>query len=202
MTIKDRAMMIFPTRSGRNALLAGVLFVLSAANTVAQESVQFTDVAEIAATVTAIDQDRRLVTLRGPQGNELTIEAGPEVRNFAQIEVGDTVRLAYKLVYSATRVDPAKVPAALAASSAAAARAAEGERPGVAMGAVDSMIVLIESIGPEGRTATFITPDGDLQAIYVQRQEARAFARSLAAGDLVELTVGEAAAITVEPIGE
>jgi hypothetical protein len=193
-------MIVSATRFSRNTVLAGVLLVLCCANAFAQQSVQLTDVAEIAATVTAIDRDRRLVTLRGPQGNELTVEAGPEVGNFAQIEVGDTVRLAYSLTYRATRVDPAQAPAVVAAVSAGAARAAEGERPGVALGAVESMIVLIESIGPEGRTATFITPGGDLQAIYVQREEGRAFARSLAAGDLVELAVGETVAITVEPI--
>jgi hypothetical protein len=183
-------------------IVSNVLMVLGAASAVAQDSVEFTDVAEIAATVTAVDRAQRSVTLRGSEGQEITFEAGPEVRNFAQIEVGDIVRLDYELHYSARRVDSEQVPGAVAAVAAGAARAAEGERPGAAMAAVQSMLVLIESVGPEGRTATFITPDGGLQAIYVQREEGRAFARSLSAGDLVELTVGEAVAVVVEPIGE
>lgn len=190
------------TRFSRGGVLSTALIALCAANVVAQESVEFTDVAEIAATVTDIDQAQRLVTLRGSEGYEITVEAGPEVRNFAQIEVGDTVRLGYELYYSAALVDPEQVPEVIAAASAGAARAEEGERPGAVIGVVESMIVLIESIGPEGRTATFITPDGGLQAIYVEREEGRAFARSLAAGDLVELTAGEAIAVVVEPIGE
>lgn len=195
-------MNIFSTRCPRIGTLSGLLVAMCAANAVAQDSVEFTDVSEIAATVTAIDQAQRLVTLRGSEGTEITLEAGPEVRNFAQIEAGDTVRLSYEVYYSASRVDPDQVPDVVAAASAGAARAAEGERPGALIGAIQSMIVLIESIGPDGRTATFITPEGDLQAIYVEREQGRAFARSLSAGDLVQLTVGEAVALVVEPIGE
>src|SRR5438094_8748286 len=33
--------------------------------------------------------------LRGPQGRELTITAGPEVKNFAQMKVGDQVNAEY-----------------------------------------------------------------------------------------------------------
>ena len=41
-----------------------------------------------------------------------------------------------------------------------------------------------------------------LHAIYVERDEERAFARSLSAGDFVELTVAEAVAVIVEPLSE
>ena len=68
---------------------------------------------EIAAAVTAIDQARRLVTIRGPQGNELTFEAGPEVRNLAQVQVGDIVRLTYEQTYIATRTDAEEVSASV-----------------------------------------------------------------------------------------
>ena len=64
------------------------------------------------------------------------------------------------------------------------------------------MTVMIESIGPNGRTATFISPDGELDAIYIQREESRAFARGLKAGDLVQLTVAQAVALVVEPLSE
>jgi hypothetical protein len=193
----------FSNGSGRvGATLLSALAVFSAASAGAQESVEFSDLAELAATVTAIDQTERLVTLQGPRGNELTVQAGPEVRNLAQLEVGDVVHLSYELYYSAVRIDPEQVPEAVAAAAAGAARAAEGERPGGVVGVVESMIVAIESIGPNGRSATFITPEGSLQAIFVEREEARAFARSLEAGDLVQLTVAEAVAVIVEPLGE
>lgn len=175
---------------------------LSADGILAQDSVEFSDLVERAATVSAIDSADRLVTLRSSDGTELTLQAGPEVRNFAQIEVGDIVRFSYEQYYSATRIDSDETPEIAAVASVGAARAAEGERPGVAMGAIDTMIVAIESIGPDGRSATFITPEGALQAIFVRREESRAFARSLEAGDLVQLTIAEAFALLVEPLGE
>ena len=181
-------------------LLTIFFAAFTAAAAIAQDSVEFTDLVELAATVSAIDREQRLVTLRGPDGGELTIQAGPEVRNFAQIEAGDIVRLSYEQYYSATRIDPAEAPQLAAAGAAGLARAEEGERPGVAVGAIETMLVMIESIGPGGRTATFITSDGALQAIFVRREESRAFASSLQPGDIVQLTVAEAVALLVDPL--
>src|SRR4030095_9638990 len=41
------------------------------------------------ATITAIDPATRDITLKGPQGNEVVVTAGPEVKNFANMKVGD-----------------------------------------------------------------------------------------------------------------
>jgi len=46
-------------------------------------------------TITAIDSTTRAVTLKGLQGHELTITVGPEVKNFAQMKVGDQVNAEY-----------------------------------------------------------------------------------------------------------
>jgi hypothetical protein len=184
----------------RRALtVAGVAAMIST-GVQAQDPVTFSDVVDLAAMVAALDRDERLITLRGPQGGEMTITAGPEVRNFAQLEVGDTIRLHYELDYAVEKLDPDAVPELAAAAAAGVVRAEEGERPGGAVGAIGSTVVLVESIGPGGRTVTFFSPDGALQAIVVQRDEGRAFARELAPGDLVQLTVAEAVAIFVEAI--
>ena len=47
---------------------------------------------KVTATITAIDAATRAVTLKGPQGKEIVITAGPEVKNFAQMKVGEVVR--------------------------------------------------------------------------------------------------------------
>ena len=51
--------------------------------------------AEISAQVVAIDKATRTVTLKGPQGNVVDVVAGDEVKNFAQIKVGDFVVVRY-----------------------------------------------------------------------------------------------------------
>src|SRR5262249_41320420 len=47
------------------------------------------------AVVTRIDQDRRLVTLRGPNGKTQTIKVGDEVKNLPQVRRGDHVVVRY-----------------------------------------------------------------------------------------------------------
>jgi hypothetical protein len=46
----------------------------------------------ITATVKAIDKKNRVVTLQSPDGKVAKVKCGPEVRNFAQIRVGDIVK--------------------------------------------------------------------------------------------------------------
>jgi hypothetical protein len=49
----------------------------------------------VTATITAIDKAKRDVTLKGPQGNLFTVTAGPEVKNFDNLKVGDQVDMKY-----------------------------------------------------------------------------------------------------------
>ena len=50
---------------------------------------------DVTATVIAIDRSTRDVTLKGPKGNWIIVTAGPEVKNFDQINVGDKVHARY-----------------------------------------------------------------------------------------------------------
>src|SRR3954463_8763787 len=50
---------------------------------------------KLAATITAIDKATRDVTLKGPQGNSMTVTAGPDVKNFDKLKVGENVDIQY-----------------------------------------------------------------------------------------------------------
>jgi hypothetical protein len=50
---------------------------------------------KVSATITDIDKATRDVTLKGQQGNLMTVTAGPEVKNFDKLKVGDQVDLQY-----------------------------------------------------------------------------------------------------------
>jgi hypothetical protein len=50
---------------------------------------------EVSAKITAVNAATREITLKGPKGNEVTVVAGPEVKNFAQLKVGDNVTAQY-----------------------------------------------------------------------------------------------------------
>ena len=47
------------------------------------------------ATVTAIDQSTRMVTLKGSDGKEATFKAGKNIQNLDLVEAGDQVRFAH-----------------------------------------------------------------------------------------------------------
>ena len=49
----------------------------------------------LSATVTAVNQETREVTLKGADGKELAITVGEEVKNLPQVAVGDQVEVAY-----------------------------------------------------------------------------------------------------------
>ncbi|MDD5141299.1 MAG: hypothetical protein PHY43_13690 [Verrucomicrobiales bacterium] len=51
--------------------------------------------ATLSAEVTAIDLAKREVTLKGPQGNEVTVAVSPVVKRLDEVKVGDFVRLDY-----------------------------------------------------------------------------------------------------------
>jgi hypothetical protein len=167
----------------------------------APESVEVSNIEEIAATVTAIDQRTRVVSLRGPRGNEVSFQAGPAVENLAQVEVGDIVTLSYETTYIATRTNESEMSAQMPVNVAGGVAGA-GQRPGAAIGAMATMTVRVESVSPDGTTATYTQPDGSLQAINIQSEDAQAFARSLRPGEIVRLTQAEALAIVVEELSD
>ena len=80
------------------------------------------------ATITAIDAATRAVTLKGPKGNEMVVTAGPEVKNFAQIKVGDQVNVEYVESLALELKKGGGAPVAATVKEGAAA-AKPGERP-------------------------------------------------------------------------
>jgi len=50
---------------------------------------------DLTATIVAIDTTTRDITLKGPKGNWVVVTAGPEVKNFDQMNVGDKVHARY-----------------------------------------------------------------------------------------------------------
>jgi len=84
-----------------SAVCASVLFAGTAfAQRPAQQPTQIVDasgkVAAVtaSATIAAIDAKNRVVTLKGPQGNEFAVDVGATV-NLAGLQVGDTVDATY-----------------------------------------------------------------------------------------------------------
>jgi hypothetical protein len=175
-----------------------VILALLAGCAQTPEPVTVTQAVQATATVEAVDYAKRLVTLRDAKGNQTVVQAGPEVRNLAQVKAGDRVVVRYQEAIMAEVVKPGTGTPGIERSGGAA-RAAPGERPyagaveqvrtTVKVYAVDTIANVVEVTGPRGYN----------RRIKVMDPKAREFIRGLKPGDEVEVTFTEALAISVEP---
>lgn len=182
--------------------IAAVAFAVMSATAAAQEApapVLAEEIEEIRATVTDVDKERRLVSLRGEDGREVTLEAGDEVRNFDQVDVGDTVVARF---YESLAVEVTDAPPGAAPAVVATARAPVGERPAAGVVVVDTAVVAIESVDVAENVVRFTDPDGRPREVEVRRPEMQEFIAKLNPGDRVLMTYGGGLAIELEPQDE
>ena len=120
------------------------------------------EVVKLSATVEAIDHAARRVTLRGPQGNRVTLDVSEEARNLDQVEVGDTLEVEYYESVALFVQAPDGEPGAEVTTEAA--RTPKGDKPGMSVAdtvtltatitAIDYDTRMITLLGPEGKTVT------------------------------------------------
>lgn len=149
------------------------------------------------ARVKKIDHKSRQVTLTLPDGTTTTVHAGPEVRNLAQVKVGDLVTVTYlgSLSYKVMRPGSGATPGVAVAEDAV--RAEPGERPGAAAARVVTVTTTIKSIDKKAGTVTLAGVDGGEDVVVTPRNPANI--DRVAVGDTVQITMTEAVGIDVAP---
>jgi hypothetical protein len=151
------------------------------------------------AQVTAVDKARRELVLQSSDGRVARVEVPPDVRNFNQIKVGDTVRISYR-----TRVDIAvagnQPPVTGVTVEAGGARAPAGQKPAGLWATRTQRAVQIVSVDRNSHTVTFREPDGSLDSIVVQDPANYALADGLRPGTYVVVTETSAVAASVDKI--
>jgi hypothetical protein len=155
---------------------------------------------ELTATVEAIDRQTRMVSLRGAEGRKATVYAGPEVRNFDQINIGDEVAVTFYAAIGAEVTPPEQATAGVQREGAML-RAVEGARPAAAVTEVTTTTVVIDSVDKSMNTVSFRRQDGLLRVLAIEDPKAQAFIRELKRGDEVTVTYMEAVAVSVRPVG-
>jgi len=163
------------------------------------EPLEVSEVEVVEATVTAVDVERRYVSLQGPDGNDMSFYVQPEVQNLAQVSAGDKLRVSYTRALIASLTEPGQASSEVPVA-AAVARSAEGEMPALTAAAIVSGTVEVISIGADGTTLTFRGPAGELRSVDVEKEASRAFVRKLSPGDQVDMTYSEAVAVEIERV--
>ncbi|MBL8659723.1 MAG: hypothetical protein JNM75_08210 [Rhodospirillales bacterium] len=153
------------------------------------------------ATVQSIDYAKRTLTLVGPEGATKTMKVGSEVRNFDQIQPGDTLLVHFREAAVYMIAPPGtKVPED--AIAAAVARAAPGELP--AAGAAERVIVtgLVTGVDPAANTISLVDPSGGMvRTLAVKNPDYRKELPSIKVGDTITAVITEAVIAAVEPAG-
>jgi Cu/Ag efflux protein CusF len=145
------------------------------------------------ATVTGIDKATRKVTLVTKDGTKSTVKCGPDVANFAQIEVGDQVKAAVTeqlVVFVRRPGEPSGDGAA-----GVVALAPMGAKPGGVMADTEEITAKVKSIDLKHRKATLLFPDGTSHTFAVRPDVDMT---KHAVGDEVVFSTTEAVAISVE----
>jgi len=137
------------------------------------------------AQVVAVDQQKRLVTLKN--------EAGQMKR----IVAGDTLKVQYQAGLAATQL-PAGSPLRPPQGVVAMARAAKGAAPAAAAGIAASVRVRIESIDAARDIVVFAMGSDELIAHRIATPEGREFVKKLKVGDLVQIDYDEVMALSIE----
>lgn len=153
------------------------------------------NVVEITASVQAVNKADRTVTIKGPRGNVQTVTAGPEVKNFDQIKVGDNVALRYMEALSLELKKGGKAPVART-DTMAGATAKAGDKPGVGVGR--QVHVTADVVAVDAATQT-VSLRGPKQTVDLKVRDPEQF-KLVKVGDQVEATYTEAVALSVEPV--
>jgi len=147
----------------------------------------------LTATVEKIDLKKRLVTLKGPEGNEVTVHAGPQVKNLAQVKKGDEVVVSY---FESVAVDLRKPgEKASAGIVEAVATAKPGAMPG---GVALKRVRVTATIAAIDAAKSVVTLKGPLGNQFPVKVKDAARLEALKIGDAVDVTYTEALAIDVK----
>lgn len=182
----------------RHIFLAGIACLPLSAAAQESKSLSMENVKKATATVESVNHDARTVVLRHENDDRTFVVAGPEIRNFEQINAGDRVVATYREALLA-EVKPKGTGVSEPKAAVGTVRAADGQPPGVGAVATVATTVVIESVDQSFDTVTFKRPDGIVRTVAVEDPKATQFVHKLKPGDEVQVTYTEATALALRP---
>jgi hypothetical protein len=143
------------------------------------------DVITARASIIAIDKENRIVTLRGPKGNDVAVKADQNVQRFNELKVGDIVTATYSQAVAVrvrkpgTAAPPKQSESIVRQPNNVAATITREQTVSVSIQEIDLTAPSVTAEGPQGRQYTFRVKD-------------RSEIQDLKVGDKVDVTYTEA----------
>jgi len=175
------------------AIAVGAYFMLTkpkapVAGVAAQEAALIYD-----GEVTKIDAATRTVTLKNQDG-ETSIVAGPEVKNFAEIKVGDRFDVVYEMAIAVELVK-VKNPGAVGEQvSTSTVTAPQGDKPGMITTNTVTATANVEAIDAAKSIVSLKGPQGNIFKVKVKNAD---LLKDIAVNDQVKVVYTEAIAAVV-----
>lgn len=149
-------------------------------------------------TVTAIDKSTRDITLKGADGELVTVKANEEVKRFDEIGVGDVISFDYYTYLKAEFREPTEEEKANPiVAMAEEGKAPEDMAPAAAIGAMVKAIVTIEILNRPQMLATVKGPNGNYLTLPMSDAT---FMEKLHIGQVLILTYAEAIAVSLSKV--
>ena len=143
--------------------------------------------------VTKIDAATRTVTLKNKDG-ETSIVAGPEVKNFAEIKVGDHFDVVYELAVAIELVKVKNPGTTSEQVSTSSTTAQQGDKPGMITTKTVTATATVESIDAAKNIVSLKGTQGNIFKVKVQNPD---LMKDIAVNDQVKVVYTEAIAAVV-----
>lgn len=156
--------------------------------------------ATVTGQVTAIDLAKREVTLKGPEGDEVTVTAGDAVKRLDEVKVGDSVRVDYLVSIAAEARPPtpeeAQHPLEI---MGAAGRAPTDMAPAGGVARQFKVVTTVEALDRRDET---VTVKGPLGRYLTARVADPSRLTQVRIGDTIVIVYSEALAVSLEKVAK
>jgi hypothetical protein len=136
----------------------------------------------ITATIEAIDTTNRLVSLKGPKGNVVTVYADKTFKRFDELKVGDTITASY---YESIAVNVRRPGDPAPPASSAGVTTGKGAMPAATAAAQETVTVTVMAIDRANQSVTVKRKDGSVVSTRVQNPK---YIDMVKVGDTVDVT--------------
>ena len=151
------------------------------------------DAVKISALVTAVDLKNRIVTLKGPEGNEFAVHVDPIVKNLPQLKVGDMVVARYIESVAIEFKKGDGIAMATVIDETATAKA--GQKPGAASLTRFTVVTNIWAVNQAKGTVIVRGPLGHFAEVKLKDPK---LLEGVKVGDQMQITFTKAFAIGIE----
>ncbi|HET9326245.1 MAG TPA: hypothetical protein VFQ05_05685 [Candidatus Eisenbacteria bacterium] len=151
----------------------------------------------VAFSVEAVDAEKRLITLKGPQGNVGEYEVGDQVQRLAEIKPGDKIHAEYKVAAVAELREPtAEEKSAPLVAVTAGERGTAEAPPAAGIGRAVRVVTTIDALDRANQSITVKGPEGNT---VTARVEDPAVFERLSVGQTIVVKFAETLVLSVQP---